>query len=38
VSISLPTAAEDALASLTYEADESVELGPWDVKVFTERD
>ncbi|MHC5257669.1 beta-galactosidase [Streptomyces sp. UC4497] len=37
VSVQLPTATEDVLASLTYEADESVELGPWDVKVLTER-
>lgn len=38
VSVPLPTATEDVLASLAYEADEPIELGPWDVKVLTERD
>lgn len=37
VSVSLPTAAEDVLTHTTYEAGQSVELGPWDVKVFAER-
>ncbi|MFK4272224.1 beta-galactosidase [Streptomyces milbemycinicus] len=37
VSVSLPTAAEDVLTRTAYEADQSVELGPWDVKVFVER-
>ena len=37
VSVSLPTAAEDVLTRTAYEAGQSVELGPWDVKVFAER-
>ncbi|MET7518451.1 beta-galactosidase [Streptomyces sp. NPDC005480] len=38
VSVPLPDAAQDVLAHVSYEAGQSVELGPWDVKVFTERD
>ncbi|MGW3951850.1 beta-galactosidase [Streptomyces sp. NPDC004752] len=38
VSVSLPTAAKDALTHTVHAAGESVELGPWDLKVFTERD
>ncbi|WP_405651481.1 beta-galactosidase [Streptomyces sp. NBC_01386] len=38
VSVSLPTAVEDILTHTTYAAGRTIELGPWDVKVFTERD
>ncbi|MFF4838087.1 beta-galactosidase [Streptomyces sp. NPDC001315] len=37
VSVTLPAAAKDALTPTVYEAGGSVELGPWDVKVLTER-
>ncbi|MFJ9180530.1 Beta-galactosidase C-terminal domain [Streptomyces sp. NPDC102360] len=37
-SVSLHTAAQDALAHIPYEAGASVELGPWDVKVFVVRE
>ncbi|MFZ3599324.1 beta-galactosidase [Streptomyces sp. BH104] len=36
--VSLPAAAEDALTHVPYEAGASVELGPWDVKVFVVRE
>lgn len=36
VSVTLPIAAEDALTHTVHESGESVELGPWDVKVLTE--